>query len=242
MNSWKTAFQLNKWEIKKSVINIVLAYLVTIMFTLFFIREFSSYMENGTILFDFLFLLLFSSSPLFPKPKNFEVQQLQNGLFASPIVCLRKQLPIRDEVIITSRLIMHILYTFPIQVVALLILYLATPLTNILSVGSFLSFCMIWLAISISLGYSIPKLNIGSEGLAVTNVGSLITFTLLTLLTFMILTIFHVLFGHGIVYWSIVFANNLPLLAAGISIIIAVIGYKAWIGSMRKALKKLRYG
>lgn len=242
MNSWKTAFQLNKWEIKKSVINIMLAYLVTLMFTFFFIKEFGSYIENGTILFDLLFLLVFTSSPLFPKPKNFEVQQLQNGLFASPIVYLQKQLPIRDEVIITSRLIMHILYTFPIQLVALILIYLSTSAINFLSIGSFIAFCMIWLSISIGIGYVIPKFNIGAGGFAVTNSGSLIFTTLSILLTFGILTLIHAFFGHGIVYWSIMFANDFPLLSAGISIFIAVIGYHAWMKAMRKALKTLRYG
>ncbi|WP_026907845.1 hypothetical protein [Paucisalibacillus globulus] len=242
MNNWKIAYQINKWELKKSIFNIMLSYLVMLVFSLYLAREFPLYLESGLVFFDLVFLFMFGAAPLLPKPKAFEVQQIQSKLFVSPMVVLQKHLAIKNNVIIRSRLIMHTLYTFPMQLVALLILYSTTSLHNILSIGSFISFGLIWLSFSIYVGYMVPSLNIGVRMFWGNNTIFSVIFLLLIIILLFGLTLVHVVFDHGIVYWSILFARDYPLATGGISILLAFLGYHFWRNSMRKSLGRLMYG
>ena len=241
MNSWKTAFHLSKWELRKSAINIMLSYLAMLVFSLYFVHELPSYLENRLVLYDLIFLLAFGAAPLFPKASGFGAQQIQSQLFASPIVVSQKHLAIKDNVIINSRLIMHIIYTVPMQLVALLILY-SKALHNILSVGSFISFGFVWLSFSIYVGYVVPKLNIGTRVFWVNNTGFSVIYIVSLILLLFGLTLINSVFDHGIVYWSIMFARDYPLVTSGVSILLAFLGYHFWRNNMRKALGTLMYG
>ncbi|WP_047983919.1 hypothetical protein [Ornithinibacillus californiensis] len=241
MNNWRAAFQLTKWEIKNSAINLLLAYIATGVVAFIFIIEYVAYLEDGLVLYDLFFVIVFGAAPLFPKPKSFEAQHIQHRFLAAPVVVLQKHLPIKDIVIIYSRLIMHSLYTIPVQLSALVILYFATPLHNTLSIGSFLAFIIIWLSFSIYIGYFVPRFSIGLRGFWITNSGlGILILILLFVITFG-LTLIHVIFDHGIVYWSIMAARDYPFLSIGLSIILATIGYIFWKRNMQKALKTVMF-
>ncbi|WP_010097743.1 hypothetical protein [Ornithinibacillus scapharcae] len=241
MKNWLIAYQLNKWEIKESMVSILFTYLATIVFFAFFIKEMPSYLDNGTILFDLLFLLVFGASPLFPKPKRFETQHLQGNFLVSPIVLLQKQLPIQHDVITKGRILIHSVYTLPILLICLSGLYVMTPLQDILTIGSYISFATMWLSFSFYMGYIIPRLSIGARGFWTTNSGFSIVITVIVALVFLGLSFEYVLFENGIVYWTIMFAKESPLFSATVSIMLAFIGYRYWKYKMLKTLRTIMY-
>ncbi|WP_042144119.1 hypothetical protein [Paucisalibacillus sp. EB02] len=241
MNNWRKAFEITKLELHQSIYNILLAYLVTGLFIAMFVTQMPTYLDEGTALYDLLFLLVFGSSPLFPKLKSFETQHIAHQFIASPIVVMQNHLAIPHDTIVKSRLIIHGCYTFPAHLLGLIILYFFTPLVDMLSVGSFIAFSTIWLSLSIFIGYLVPRLSIGVRGFWVSNSGISIILLVCCMLLFLLIAMVHSFSSHGIVYWSIVFAKDLPILATCISIIIAILGYVLWITKMKKVLRKLNY-
>lgn len=241
MKNWLEAYQINKWEIKESLISIGFTYLATIGFFAFFIKEMPSYLENGTILYDLLFLLVFGASPLFPRPKRFETQQFSGNFLVSPIVLIQKRLPIQHDVIVKGRILIHSVYTLPILLLCLCFMYFATPLQDILTVGSYISFAAIWLSVSFCIGYIIPRISIGARGFWTTNAGFSIILTIIMALVFLGLLFEYVLFENGIVYWTIMLAKASPVLSMTVSISLAIIGYHYWKQKMYKTLGTIMY-
>ncbi|MEN2767157.1 hypothetical protein [Ornithinibacillus xuwenensis] len=236
MKRGNEAVRLAAYEIRRSYVTMIMTYLVAAIFLANLIIHFSSYMENGTTLYDFLFITLFAIQPLVPKAKGFEIEVLQEGFMAAPIVMMQKQLPIHHETIIKSRLFVHFFYSFPIHLILLIALYLATSLHDILSIGSFVALCTIWLSYSICCGLIIPRISIGIKGFIATNYGITIIVIMLAPVLLMGLTFVHVFFDNGIVYWSFVLAEQWPVLSIVLSIFIGAIGYFFWIRKMRKAI------
>ncbi|WP_096272973.1 hypothetical protein [Paucisalibacillus globulus] len=241
MNNWRYAFEITKLELQKSIYNILLAYLVTGLFMAVFITQLPSYLEEGTAFIDFLFLTVFGLSPLIPKPKSFETQHINYRFIASPMVVMQQHLALNHDTIIKSRLIIHSIYTFPVQLIGLIAIYFATPLFSILSVGSFISFVAMWLSLSFLSGYLVPRLSLGVRGFWVSNSGLSIILIILCVLLFFFIIMVHSLSGHGIVYWSIMIAKELPILVTGVSIILIMISYILWNSKMKKVLNTISY-
>jgi hypothetical protein len=79
MKELKKAFERTKYEMNRSRLSICLVYLVTAVFLAKLIIHLSSYLEEGTILYDFFFVILFGAAPLVPKRKEFEAQHIHES-------------------------------------------------------------------------------------------------------------------------------------------------------------------
>src|SRR5690625_1887268 len=113
MNDCKQAFSIAKLELKASVLSFLFALTFVSFITFALATSMDSYMDNGYAGFDLLFILIFTFGPVWTKPKDFQLQKIYGGLLASPVLVMQNQLPIRTEVLVKSRFIVHFFYSFP---------------------------------------------------------------------------------------------------------------------------------
>ncbi|GAB3792694.1 hypothetical protein [Virgibacillus kimchii] len=240
MNDWKQAFSIAKLELKASILHFLfaLAFILFLIFTL--VKSVDSYIDNGFAGFDFIFILIFTFAPVWMKPKVFQIQTIGNML-ASPVLVMQNQLPISKDVLVKSRFIIHFFYTFPFQLLTLMALYTLTPLQDLFSAGAFIAFAVIWIAFGIYAGYVIPYSEAGGKAPGNSDFLTGLSALIILVAILLLLTFFHLLFGNGIVYWSILLAQKWSLPTAVFSIILAIAGYYHWKFYMKKSLSKTDY-
>lgn len=239
MHEWKQGFRLAIFELTNHKRNFLWALLFYILFSYFFINILNIYLENGNVVFDVLFLMLFTFAPVWLEPKETRVQKISGDLWASPMLVMYRQLPISKGVLIKSRFIIYFFYSFPYQLLFLIALYIfSADLQANLSPLSYIAFLAIWLSFGIYGGYIMPMSDVGDVadskkmwfyGIAV--YGGVIV----------LLFIYHFTFQYGIVHWAIILAQKWPLLSIIFSILLAILGFKHWEYYMKKTMNKMDY-
>ncbi|MFA1822130.1 hypothetical protein ACDX78_18415 [Virgibacillus oceani] len=241
MTDWKQAFAIAKLELKASVLSFVfvLGFILLLLSSL--VSSLDSYMNNGYAGFDLLFILIFTFAPVWLKPKDFQSQIIYGDLLASPALVMQNQLPIRKEVLIKSRFIIHFFYSFPFQLLTVIALYTFSPLQDLLSFDGFIAFAVMWIAFGVYAGYSIPYSEAGSKAPVKENTFMVVLGFIFLIAVLFLFSFIHLLFGNGIVYWSIIFAQKWPLLTSIISIMLAIAGYQHWRFYMKKRMRNIDY-
>src|SRR5699024_5292369 len=164
METWKEAFWLAKFELKKSLVNLFFGWLALSLFGTLFLMNFNSYFEpdNKYFGYDFIFLYLFGFGPSMVRAKLFQYQQVNGQLWTSPTLVMQLQLPIPKKSLVKSRLITYCAYLFPFIVTVFTILYLFdSELSAAISAQSYLAFVFIWLAYSFVFGMIMPASDVG---------------------------------------------------------------------------------
>lgn len=239
MNTWKQAFWLAKFELIESTLSFLFLLLFYPFIILGIISSFHSYLDVNFVGIDVFFILIFTFFPLWTKPKRFQVQQINDGLVASPSMFMLQQLPISKELIIKSRFIIYFVYSFPFHLLLLISLYVLTPsLQEMIGIGSYISFCMIWVSFSIYIGGIIPTSDAGDRA----SPRRVVVYGVLMLIgTIAFFTIFHIVSDYGIVHWTLIIAKKWSLLSGALSIILAFVGLKYWQSYMKKLMTRLDY-
>lgn len=239
MKSWQQAFWLAKFELKNSKLSFLYLLLFYPLITLGFISNFESYLDVNFVGIDFFFILLFTFAAIWMKPKQFQIQQMNDKLVASPAMFMLQQLPITKDLIVKSRFIIYFIYSLPPQILLLIFLYLFTPsIHGMMEVSSYLAFAIIWLSFNIYVGGMIPASDAGDKAsqrkvavYAVVMFAGLIAF----------FTFFNAVSDYGIVHWTLIIAKRWPLLSGALSIILVFIGLNYWQSYMKKVMGKLDY-
>ena len=239
MQTWKLAFRLAMFELTNHKRSFLWALLYYILFACFFIAISDLYLENGNVVFDALFLMLFTFAPVWLEPKEIRIQKISGDLWASPMLVMCRQLPISKDILIKSRFIIYFFYSFPYQLLFLIVLYIfSADLQANLSPLSFIVFLVIWLSFGIFGGYIMPTSDVGDVadskkmwfyGIAIYG-GAVV-----------LLFIYQFVFQYGIVHWTIIFAQKWPLLSTIASILLAIFGFKHWEHYMKKTMNKMDY-
>lgn len=239
MEKWQQAWWLAKFELKQSKLHILFLLLLCPLVILGFISNFNDYLSINFVGIDLVFLLLFTFAPIWAKPSHFQIQKINNGFSASPAIFMLQQLPITTHVIVSSRFIIYFIYTIPVQVITLIFLYAFTPaLQEMMTIGPYIAFSIIWLSLGIYLGGIIPVGDAGDQSstLKVAIYSILMLISLIAFFTFL-----HLVTGNGLVYWTLIFAQKWPILTALLSIIMAIFGLIFGQYYMRKTMGKLDY-
>lgn len=242
MHDWKQAFVLAKFEIRESKQIFIYLFLYYCLFISLFVSV--SYLV-GEFYFgglDIFYLLLFTFVPFWIKPKEFQYQRTNSGMWASPSVIMLTQLPINREIIIKSRFIQYFIYSFPFQLFLLVSLYLLTPnMQTNMSPISYISFSVIWLSFGVYAGLSIVTTDAGDKyGKGNRKLYMAFGFGILLAVILLILC-FGLIFNYGIVHWTIIFAQKWPLISSAISILLVFLGFKHAQNHMKKTMEKVDY-
>lgn len=239
MKEWKQAWWLAKFELKASKLSFLLLLLIYPWFTLGFISSFKSYLDANFVGIDIMFILLFTFAPIWTKPKQFQIQQMGNGLIVAPSVIMLQQLPIAIDTIIKSRFIIYLLYTLPIQILFLISVYMLTPaLQEMITIGSYFTFAMIWLSFGVYVGGIIPISDAGDQS---STMKVIIYSILMVLGVIAFFTLIQIVLTHGLIHWTLILAKKWPIISAFLSILFAIIGFHYSQRYMKKTIGKMDY-
>ncbi|TFJ92961.1 hypothetical protein [Lentibacillus salicampi] len=239
MQHWKEAFRLAKFEIKASKWMFPVSFILFILIGLSIASSLGEYLENGFVGPDFFFTLLFTFAPAWTRPKDFQMKSINETMGAAPSVMMLKMLPVKEDVLIRSRFLIYYVLALPVQVVFLVMLYAISPaLWDVLSVGGYIAFSVIWLAFSVYFGSIFPASESGDK----TRTSTIVWYGVIVLIIYAsVLMGFHCITEQGVLYWTIIAAQNWPLLSSVISILMAVLGVKYWKHYMTKQMRKVDY-
>lgn len=238
MKHWKEAYSLAMMEFKTSAVGMLFGILMIILVSLLLITSYTDYLERNYVGFDLLFILLFTVVPSWMRSKAFQPQKINETIFASPIYILQTTLPIPLDVVIKSRIVIYFLLSFPIQLLLLIAVYIFTPFQTSLSPLSYTAFSIIWLCFGFYVGHMFTTVEVGQK----IRKGDMILSVIGTIGGLIILlTFFHLLIGYGIVYLTMISAQQWPIISICISVILAILGVNIWIRSMKKQTNKLDY-
>ncbi|WP_042221273.1 hypothetical protein [Oceanobacillus manasiensis] len=241
MSEWKQAYQTAALELRASKLNIVFGFVITILVSFFLITTLSSYLDNGYVGYDFIYLILFSIGGLWCKPKEFQIQ-VNADLLASPILIMQLALPVKRSVLVKSRFIIQFFYSAPLQLYFLIAFYLFSPIGDTLGLANYLAFSLLWLLIGLVLGSYFVTGDAGdSSKLSRTTIGSIFVGILMLIVAFTVLTSVHFLTGEGPVYWSIEAAEKWPLVSLCITLLLTLVATRYLHSYMQKRITKLDY-
>lgn len=240
MKAWKEALWLARIELSASILNFLLLFVFILFMVSFIVLQISEYLEGGFISFDLFYLLIFTVGPLWAKPKSFQLQKINDGRYASPAVGMLQQLPIEKEIIIKSRFIISFVYTIPVQLTVLLLLYVfSIPIQNMMSLGMYVAFMIVWISFGVYVGGMFPASDVGDKKRSTFYIWGSFIATMIVVIG--ILMGIQVTFGQGIVSFSIALAQKWPILSTCISIFLAIIGFHYWQFSMNKKMNEVDY-
>ncbi|GGB38265.1 hypothetical protein F3157_14050 [Virgibacillus dakarensis] len=241
MQDWKQALRLAMFELHASKYVIFFLAVILCLALSSIVTGFSSYLEKNYAGIEFTFFIIFSAIILiWVKPKDFQLNQVNEDVMASPSLIMLHQLAVKKDVMIKSRFIVHFCYSFPFQLLFLIFFYaLSQELQHVLPVGSYLAFSIIWLSFSFYAGYFFMATDAGTRNVNKIT-AALFTFIFAIGVMFLSATI-QTISGHGIVNWTIIFAQEWPLLSSIISVILAVLGFSYWLHYMRKTMDLVDY-
>ncbi|QKY70607.1 hypothetical protein [Lentibacillus sp. CBA3610] len=239
MADWKEAWRLAKFEIKASKWTFPPPFILIILVGMGIASSMGEYLNNGVVVQDLVFTLIFTFMPAWIRPKDFQMKAINETMVAGPSVMMLKMIPVQEDVLIKSRFFVYYVLAMPLQVIFLIMLYPITPaLWDVLALGGYIAFSVIWLAFSIYFGSIFPA----SEAGDTTKKFFDVWYSVIFLICYLgILTAIHLITGQGILYWTIIAAQKWPLLSSVISILLAFVGVKYWAHYMKKHMRKMDY-
>ncbi|SET50871.1 hypothetical protein SAMN05216389_11334 [Oceanobacillus limi] len=242
MKDWKQAIWIASFELKRSWRG-VLSLLTIFIFYTYLILAMPFWVDKpGSGVSDVLFILLFTFVPSWCKPKSFQFQMINGSFQASPSMVMLTQLPIREKTIIRSRMIVHFLFSFPIQFVSLLTMYLISSRFSWFNISPFtyLLFMVTWLSFGVYVGLGINSIEVGRMAKDKNKIHTLIGICFLIVVAVSIVS-FPLLFPYSIVGGSMILIEQYPLIVTMTSIFLAILGINYWQKKMEKSLKRMDY-
>ncbi|RDW20441.1 hypothetical protein [Oceanobacillus chungangensis] len=239
MQDLKQAYQLAMYELRTAKISYFGSVILYLLISLLFLVVDGKGKTIGWTINDILLMVIFCFAPYYMKPKEFQLQKISGDLWASPSVILLRQLPIKENVLIWSRLIVYSFYSLLPQIILLIALYLlSSNYREIMTPTEYMIFSIIWLAIGIIIGFSMAASDVGEFINPKSMImASIIIITSLAIIYF----IFYRVLEDGIVRWTIYIASEWSFLSIVISIIVTILSVKYWIHYMKKKMTELDY-
>lgn len=239
MDNWKQAFWLAKFELRKSLMGLWSFLIMLMAFSLLFVTMMPSYLEKGFVGMDLFFLIAFGISAVWVKPKEFQYQKIDENMWGSPLFMTLSQLPIKKEVLVRSRFLIYFIYAIPFQILLLSLLYIfSAEVRGVMSIPSYIAFSSIWLAYGLCSGGAFPAVDAGDR---ITLSKSIVQSIILLFVTMVALTTFHLVYGNGIIYWTMMLADRWTILSLLISAFVIVAGLRYWKSYTYKKMNQIDY-
>src|SRR5690625_2244268 len=238
MEDWKQAFWLTKFELKYYLKSLLLLVAILIMLLIFIVPTMAEYLDNGFLSIDIFFIISFCLVTHWIRPKPFKIEDVNSGFLLSPYLVLLQQLPTRKEIIVKHRFFSYLIISIPFNILFLISFYLLTPVIhNTMTIGNYIPFSVFWLCFSIYFGCLelIPGTGMNKVPAIVRNL--LLGFLLLMAM----ICLFYKIYPHGFVHWTIEISTHYPVIVILISLILAILGFKFWMGRMFRKIEMTDY-
>lgn len=213
MNNWKQAFELAKYEVRKSGSAFLLIFFLAIAIGLFIALTATQTIYNvkENYFFDFILILLFVV-PSIGIPKSFRLTNVKSDLWVAPSVLKLLGLPIEKDVISKSRILVHFTYISFFNLLILPTLYFVIPgLSTTVSVWEYIVISLALYAFSLAIAMIPPAADSGDivskKKILIYTVSLIFTITL----AYLVFTYFS---EYSLLHWIIYWAKNGPILTS----------------------------
>ncbi|MCZ2258089.1 hypothetical protein [Sporosarcina sp. G11-34] len=241
MKNWKQAFLLAKFELRHSKFALLTLGILLILYVYFIADSASAYLGEGYVLFDPFFLIVIGLTPVWVRPKDFQLQKIANGLQVNPYFVTLHQLPIPKEVLIKNRLAIYYMYSVPFNTLFFTLIYVfSDAIQSMLTLPQYAAFSFIWISFGIYWGSVYAVTDVG-EATKKSTFKSYVYMFLFLVPIVVGMVILHKYSGHGVIYWSMILAKQWPLLASILSVIATYISTIYWIRYAHKIMKRIDY-
>lgn len=238
MENWKEAYWLTKLELRYYAMSFLILLGILIMLLIFIVPTMADYFENSTLGIDVFFILAFCIVTTWVKPKQFQNQDHSNGLLLSPYLVMLNQLPTKKEVIVKHRFLTYMFISIPFNILFLVVLYILTPVIHdTMPIGTYLVFSIFWLCFSIYIGCSEIVTEAGANKSLLIIRGLVLGF--ISIIAMII--VFHKIYAHGFVHWTIYISTNYPVPVILTSVSLAIFGFNLWMKRMDRKIEKVDY-
>lgn len=238
MQEWKQAFWLTKYELKHSINHFYSPLGVLILFVFLFVTSIPDLLENSSGIDIFFLGLIIVLFILWTKPKMFQLQKTGDHLTVSYFLVKLNHLPIKNDVIIKSRLLTYLIVAVPYHGLFLWSLYIFSPvLREHISIGTYAVFSIIWLSYTIFIGCSFPATELGGRILKSIVISALIAPFILIL--YYIFT--KILYKNSVVHFTMFIADSYPFVAIVTSVLLAIGGIWFWLKFMHWKMSRIDY-
>jgi len=238
MNTMKQALWLAKFEMKASVKPYFLLFGFAILYGIFFSLISSTY---NTLLFDFFFLFVFWYMAVSTRPKEFQLQKISEGVWASPFVLMLNQLPIPKNVLFISRFIVYFIFSLPFHIFILTFTYIfSAELRETIPATSYIVFSIIWICFGIAFGSMFPASDVGDKVPTKKWIFAALGVLFYGVVTGIVITV-NMYSGRGIVSWSMYAAREFPFMSLLFSCLAAISAVIYYMRAMRKKIAQIDY-
>lgn len=239
METWKEAFWLAKFELKKSRNGILMMLFILACSVFFFVTLIPEYLEKAFVLVDLFFILFIWFGGMTGKTKEFQIQKIDENVWASPFFIMLNQLPIKKDILIKSRFIVTFSLSIPFYLLFHILVYALTPALRVeMPLLAYCIFTFIWLCIGINFSSAFPAADAGER---TSMWKSWIILILMFIAAIAFFTGFTLIFEKGFVAWTMIAARQWPLLSIIVSLLIAIGGVQYCKRYMLKKMKQIDY-
>lgn len=237
MQPRKQIWELVLLELKTMRMKSVLYVILTYILSSWILVTFSEIESNIGI--DVIFIMLFLFFPSWMKAKENQIQKVSGDLWASPTFIMLNQLPISKDILVKSRVLAYSLYAIPFFILQLLVLYiLGGGFVETMATSEYIAFSIIWISFSIYAGFIMPASDTGDR---VNNTILTVYMILLSGGALVFFWLFYYFTGLGLVDLTVELARNWPLLSVAVSLLLAYLGLRYWLGYMKRHMEKIDY-
>lgn len=218
MNEWQQAFLLTTYNIRSSIKELLLLFLIYIVIFIVIISSLHTYFNNGSFIFDLFFIGVFSGLAT----QWVKWDSLQRNESLSRFM-LFLQLPFKHSTIIKSWFITNLLNTLPFITFLLTFLYaFSTDFKTMMPPFTYICFAIVLLSFSVITMEGIPT---NKTKMVVNNITTKrLVILILSFLLFLGIFIFVTFFSnYGIMHWLIIIVQKSPSLLAIVSIVFATL-------------------
>ena len=242
VNTWKSATRLSLMELKASWLQLLLFIpFFSFLYSLFFAATMENYLfdQQGYIVFDFVFLGIILLVPVWYRSKFFQIQKVHGEFWASPPLIMQMQLPINEKAIARAGLLTYGFISVTSNIVVFVLTYsLSAALRSVVQPLDMFMFALTWILLGLALGLIFPASDVG-DTINKTTVTRGFVMLFGIFIIFMI-GLFMILDG-GIIYASMIFIKNYPIIAILISLLLAFISSRYWTNYMVKHMRTVDY-
>lgn len=220
MKTWLSAWHLAKYELQAFHVQLLSCWFFLSVLGLLFLTNFNTYMAGNYVMFDGMFIFLFSFGPYFFKVRHFEYKKGLHQVWASPILHLQLQLPIPLNILARSQLLVYLGYFIPFYLFTFVMMYMmSSKFNSAFSLPDFLVFMSLWLALSLFIGIILPACDVvNSRTIKTTTIRRIIV----VLVMLIPLVLFYRIYHIGFVAWTMGVVITAPLLAMLFSIVVLI--------------------
>ncbi|ALC80666.1 MULTISPECIES: hypothetical protein [Bacillus] len=243
MANQKQLWGLVAYELKVTPVNqllrqLFMAAIIAFFFGFFIDRDIKNW---GAVIADLVLCIFVMFYPYSGRLQIFRVVKIKSHLYANAFYVQASMLPIKQEVLLASRLILSFFYTFLTAVVGVSGAFLlpnSNPLFSELSLGQSVAFILLWALIAASAGAFLAAGDVGGKY----SIKQLINYNVLLYSSVIILfAALHFFTGKGLVGWSFDIVTNAPFLSVCIALLVFLISNVLAFLEAKRLAKKVDY-